>query len=105
MKARVKWIENRVFLGESETGHALVMGSGADTPCPSPMELVLLGTGGCSAFDVVNILERGREPISDCVVEMAAERGCACTPGDPTIMTTRPMPPSRRQGGPMSSSR
>ena len=83
MKARVKWIENRVFLGESETGHTLVMGSGAESPCPSPMELVLLGTGGCSAFDVVNILERGREPISDCVVEMAAERA----EDDPKVFT------------------
>ena len=72
MKARVKWVENRVFLGESETGHTLVMGSGVASPCPSPMELVLLGTGGCTAFDVVNILEKGREPITDCVVEMEA---------------------------------
>ncbi|HWK68517.1 MAG TPA: OsmC family protein [Rhizobiaceae bacterium] len=78
MKARVKWVEDRTFVGESGTGHKLVLGTShgdkGGTPGPSPMELVLIGTGGCSAFDVVHILEKGREAVEDCVVELEAER-------------------------------
>ena len=87
MQARVKWVEERRFVGESGTGHTIVLGSGADaqgrTLCPSPMELVLIGTGGCSAFDVVQILEKGREPIDDCVVELDADRA----DDDPAVFT------------------
>ncbi len=87
MKARVKWVEDRTFLGESGSGHRVVLGtaSGAEgrTPGPSPMELVLIGTGGCSAFDVVHILEKGREPVEDCVVELEAERAGE----DPKVFT------------------
>ena len=72
MKARIKWVEDRTFMGQSETGHVIPLGAsvGPDGAklCPSPMELVLIGTGGCSAFDVIHILEKGREPIEDCVV-------------------------------------
>ncbi len=77
MKARIRWVENRVFLGESGSGHAVLMsGSQAEgrSVAPSPMELVLIGTGGCTAFDVVHILERGRELVEDCVAELEAER-------------------------------
>lgn len=78
MKARVKWVEERTFVGESGSGHKVVLGTafGPDgkTPGPSPMELVLLGTGGCSAYDVVHILEKGREAVEDCVVELDADR-------------------------------
>lgn len=78
MKARVKWVEDRTFVGESGSGHKLVLGTAfgpeGRTPGPSPMELVLIGTGGCSAFDVVHILEKGREAVEDCVVELDAER-------------------------------
>ncbi|MGI6854878.1 OsmC family protein [Mesorhizobium sp. 1B3] len=78
MKARIKWVEDRTFVGESGTGHKLVLGTshgeGGKTPGPSPMELVLIGTGGCSAYDVVHILEKGREAVEDCVVELEAER-------------------------------
>ncbi|RYH06146.1 OsmC family protein [Tropicimonas sp. IMCC6043] len=78
MKARVKWVEERTFVGESGSGHKLVLGTshGPDgrTPGPSPMELVLMGTAGCSAWDIVHILEKGREPVEDCVVEADAER-------------------------------
>lgn len=91
MKARIKWVEDRTFLGESGSGHSVVLGtaSGAEgrtegrTPGPSPMELVLIGTGGCSAFDVVHILEKGREPVEDCVVELEAERADE----DPKVFT------------------
>jgi putative redox protein len=78
MKARVKWVEERTFVGESGSGHKVVLGTAhgpeGPTPGPSPMEMVLIGTGGCSAYDVVHILERGREAIEDCVVELDADR-------------------------------
>lgn len=78
MKARVKWVEERTFVGESGSGHKMVFGTahGPDgrTPGPSPMELMLIGAGGCSAFDVVHILEKGREAVEDCVVELDADR-------------------------------
>ncbi len=78
MEARVKWAENRTFIGTSGTGHSIVFGTkhGEDgvRPGPSPMELVLLGTGGCSAYDVVSILEKSRQKIEDVQVELSAER-------------------------------
>jgi len=87
MKARVKWIEDRTFIGQSGSGHQVVLGTAAGpeggTPGPSPMELVLIGTGGCTALDVVHILERSREPIEDCVVELEADRAGE----DPKVFT------------------
>lgn len=80
MKARVKWAEARTFIGQSGTGHKFVFGTGdadGSTPGPSPMELVLIGTGGCSAYDVVSILEKAREPVDDVVVELDADRADA----------------------------
>ena len=78
MQARVKWVENVCFLGESETGHALVMDgapeSGGRNLGMRPMELLLIGMGGCTAFDVVTILKKSRQPITDCVAEISAER-------------------------------
>ena len=78
MKARVKWVEDRTFTGEAGTGHQIAFGNahGPDgrKPGPSAMELMLIGTGGCSAFDVVHILEKGREAVEDCVVELDADR-------------------------------
>lgn len=77
MKARVKWVEDRTFTGEVEAGHKIVFGNGIGDkpkPGPSPMELLLIGTGGCAAFDVVHILEKGREPIEDCTCDVTAER-------------------------------
>lgn len=78
MKARVKWIEAATFLGESASGHAVVMdgppeGGGRDLGV-RPMEMLLLGMGGCTAYDVVHILKKARQPVTDCVVELAAER-------------------------------
>lgn len=87
MKARVKWVEDRTFVGESGSGHKVVLGTAfgpnGKTPGPSPMELVLLGTGGCSAYDVVHILEKGREAVEDCLVELDADRAEA----DPRVFT------------------
>ena len=88
MKARVKWVEQVAFLGETESGHALVMDGSPDAGGrnlgPRPMETVLIGTGACSAYDVVHILKKGREPITDCVVELQAERA----PTDPKVFTS-----------------
>ncbi len=78
MEARIKWVGERAFIGESGRGHSLVLGrsTGPDgrSLCPSPMELVLIGMGGCMAFDVVHILAKSREPVDDCVAELEAER-------------------------------
>lgn len=77
MKAKVKWVEDRSFLGVTESGHALAFGTAHGDrakPGASPMELVLLGTGGCTAWDVVNILEKGREPVEDVTVALDADR-------------------------------
>ena len=87
MKTQIKWVEKRTFLGVSGSGFTLPFGtaSGKDgiRPGPSAMELVLIGTGGCSAWDVVQILEKGRQNIDDCVVEMDAERADE----DPMVFT------------------
>ena len=77
MKARVRWIEDRTFVGQASSGHQLVLGTAhgeGAKPGPSPMELVLIGTGGCTAWDVVNILAKGRQPVEDCIVELDADR-------------------------------
>jgi len=78
MKARVKWIEGVSFIGESETGHAVVMDgapeNGGRNIGMRPMELLLIGMGGCTSFDVVTILKKARQPIVDCVAEISAER-------------------------------
>lgn len=78
MKGRVKWVEQATFLAESGSGHAVVIDGapehGGRNLGVRPMEMVLLGTGACSAFDVVHILKKGRQPITDCVVELSSER-------------------------------
>jgi putative redox protein len=78
MKVRIKWIENVCFAGESESGHTIVMDGavegGGRNLGPRPMETVLIGTGGCTAYDVVHILRKARAPVSDCVVEIDAVR-------------------------------
>jgi putative redox protein len=87
MNVRIKWLENVAFVGESGSGHALVMDGategGGRNLGPRPMETVLIGTGGCTAYDVVHILKKGRAPITDCVVEIAAERADQ----DPKVFT------------------
>jgi putative redox protein len=87
MKARIKWVENVCFVGESGSGHAIVMdgapeGGGRNLGV-RPMEAVLMGTGGCTAYDVVHILKKGRAAITDCVVEIEAERATE----DPQVFT------------------
>ncbi len=78
MKARIKWVENATFVGESGSGHAVVMDGPPDMGGRDlgvrPMEMVLLGMGGCTAFDVVHILKKSRQDVTDCVAELEAER-------------------------------
>ena len=78
MKTRIKWIENSMFLGESDSGHCVVMDgppeSGGQNLGPRPMEMLILGMGGCTAFDVIHILKKGRHQVTDCEVEITAQR-------------------------------
>jgi putative redox protein len=87
MKARVRWVDGMMFTAESGSGHAIVLDgapeAGGRNIGVRPMELLLMGLAGCTAFDVVLILKRGREPVSDCVVDVEAERA----PTDPKVFT------------------
>jgi putative redox protein len=87
MKARIKWVQDMMFVGESGSGHAVVMDGAPEAGGRNlgirPMEMLLVGMGGCSAFDVVLILKRGRQPVTDCVVELSAERAET----DPKVFT------------------
>ncbi|MCD2449191.1 OsmC family protein [Methylicorpusculum oleiharenae] len=78
MEAKVKWVDGVMFVGETGSGHAIVIDGPADhggrNMGARPMELLLLGVGGCSSFDVVQILQKGRNDIVDCVCEVSAER-------------------------------
>ncbi|TSA52499.1 MAG: OsmC family protein [Nitrosomonadaceae bacterium] len=87
MKARIKWKDGMSFLGESGSGHAVLMDgppeAGGRNLGPRPMEMLLLGTGGCAAFDVMLILKKSRQAVSDCVVEIEAQRATQ----DPKVFT------------------
>jgi len=87
MKARVKLIEGVSFVGQSESGHSIVMDgppdSGGKNLGVRPMEMLLLGLGGCSAFDVVHILRKARQQITDCVADISATRADT----DPKVFT------------------
>lgn len=87
MKTRIKWIEAVTFLGHTEQGHSLIMDGppehGGRQLGARPMEVLLMGMGGCTAFDVVHILTKGRQPIQDCVVEIDATRATE----DPKVFT------------------
>ena len=78
MKARVKWLDNMSFVGESGSGHSIVMDGppelGGRNLGVRPMEMLLLGLGGCSSFDVVLILQKAKQAVTDCEVEITAER-------------------------------
>ncbi len=87
MKAKVTWMNGRAFVGESGSGHAIVMDGAPDSGGRNigvrPMEMMLLGLGGCTAFDVVMILEKSREKIIGCEVALEAERASE----DPKVFT------------------
>lgn len=87
MRARIKWVDGVSFLGQTESNHSVLMDgspeAGGKNLGPRPMELVLIGTGGCTAFDVVHILKKSRQQITDCVAEIQAERAET----DPKVFT------------------
>ena len=87
MKARVKWVENAMFLGESGSGHGIVMDgppeAGGRNLGVRPMEMLLIGMGGCASFDVVHILRKGRHDIRNCEAFLTAERA----ESDPKVFT------------------
>lgn len=74
VESRVKWVEGMTFIGTSSTGRGALM-SGADGPGVSPMQMLLLGLGGCASMDVVDILTKQRQPFSDVEVIVGGERG------------------------------
>jgi putative redox protein len=87
MKVRIKWIENVAFVAETESSHAIIMDGapegGGRNIGPRPMETMLAGTGGCTAYDVVAILRKARQDITDCVVDIEADRATE----DPKVFT------------------
>jgi len=78
MKARIQWVQDAMFVAESGSGHAVVIDGPADGGGRNlgvrPMELVLMGVGACTAYDVVHILRKARQPVLRCVAELNAER-------------------------------
>jgi len=87
MECTVKWAGEAKFIAETGSGHAVIMEGAEDlggkNQAPRPMEMVLLGTGGCTAYDVVLILKRGRHAIEGCEVKLTAERAEV----DPKVFT------------------
>ncbi len=88
LKCSVKWSgEGMSFVAETGSGHTVAMDGAPDgggrNLAPRPMEMVLVGTGGCTAYDVVLILQRGRHQVQGCEVELVAERA----PDDPKVFT------------------
>jgi len=87
LKARVQLVQGMTFVAESGSGHAVVVDAAPDVGGRDlgarPMELVLMGTGACSAIDVVHILRRARQDVTGCVVELDSERA----EEDPKVFT------------------
>lgn len=87
MKVRIRWMDGVAFVAETESSHAFVMDGavegGGRNLGPRPMETVLAGTGGCTAYDVVTILRKSRQDVTDVTVELDAERA----PADPKVFT------------------
>ena len=91
MTAKITWINGRAFLGESGSGHAVVMDgareSGGRNIGVRPMEMLLLGLGGCTAFDVVMILEKARQKVTGCEVALEGEREAIDPEGNLKVFT------------------
>lgn len=87
MKVQVRWLEPMSFVGETGSGHAVVMDGaeefGGRDLGPRPMEMLLLGLGGCTSFDVVLILKKSKQKVTDCRAEITAERA----PSEPKVFT------------------
>lgn len=81
MRARVKWVDGMMFLGESGSGHSVVMDGpedhGGRNMGVRPMEMILLGMGGCASFDVVSILKKSRQAVHNCEAQLEAQRADA----------------------------
>ncbi|MEO0443386.1 MAG: OsmC family protein [Pseudomonadota bacterium] len=81
MQATVKWVDNAMFLGESGSGHSVVMDGPPDHGGRNmgirPMEMLLIGLGGCASFDVIGILKKTRQDVTHCRAELTAERADA----------------------------
>jgi putative redox protein len=88
MKANIKWTGNVSFEGRADSGHTVIMDGapegGGQNKGSRPMELVLIGMGGCTAYDVVHILRKSRQEITDCVAEIEAKRAET----DPKVFTS-----------------
>lgn len=78
MNTRIKWLDHMSFVGESESGHSVVMDGppehGGRNLGIRPMEMLLLGLGGCASFDVISMLKKGKQDLIDCEVEITAQR-------------------------------
>ena len=74
MKVEVKWLEELKFVAESGTGHSVVLDTPESNKGPSPMEMLLMGMGGCTGIDVISILKKARQKVQDCRVQIEAER-------------------------------
>ena len=78
MQTSVHWLENVAFEAKSESGHQIVMDGSAEYGCenrgPRPMELILMGLGGCASFDIVTILKKSRQDVTDVICQLQAER-------------------------------
>ncbi len=78
MKARIKWVENACLMAEAESGHGVVIDGAAEIGGRNlgvrPMEMILMGLGGCTAMDVLSILKKQRQNVTDCVIEVNGER-------------------------------
>jgi putative redox protein len=87
MECKVRWLENMTFVAETGSGHIVAMDTapefGGRNLGPRPMELLLAGTGGCTAIDVVQILQKGRHDVTGCEVSLEAERASS----DPKVFT------------------
>jgi putative redox protein len=81
MKANISWVKDAMFVARSESGHTLIMDGSPDHGGANrgvrPMEMVLIGLGGCTSFDVVDILKKSRQDVTDCVTQLTAQRAAA----------------------------
>ncbi|MBS1224534.1 MAG: peroxiredoxin [Proteobacteria bacterium] len=88
MKTRVTWLEDMTYVAQSPSGHAVVMDGplelGGHNLGPRPMEMLLMGMGGCTAIDVVDILRKSRQDLRGCEVQLKAQRA----DNDPKVFTT-----------------
>ena len=78
MKASVLWMKDGQFIAKSDSGHTLIIDGppdhGGKNLGARPMEMVLMGLGGCTSIDVIDILKKSRQDITDCVTQLTAER-------------------------------